>query len=86
MKNNILGNILTLIILSPILFLTVGIICITVQKPTRVLSSLLRLDLRVNDPIYILALLLFLLALIILALLEAICWFIAYRRIIDELF
>jgi hypothetical protein len=86
MKNNILGNILALIILSPILFLTVGIICVTVQKPTRVLSSLLRLDIRVNDPIYILALLLFLLALIILTLLEAICWFIAYRRIIDELF
>ena len=86
MIKNILGNILALILLSPILFLTVGIICITIQKPTFILLGLLRLDIRVNDPIYILALLLFLLALIILALLEAICWFIAYRRIIDELF
>lgn len=86
MKKSILANILALILLSPILFLTVGIICITVQKPTRVLSGLLNLNVQVTDPIYILALLLFLLALIILALLEAICWFIAYRRIIDELF
>ena len=86
MIKNILGNILALILLSPIFFLTVGIICITIQKPTFILLGLLRLDIRVNDPIYILALLLFFLALIVLALLEAICWFIAYRRIIDELF
>ena len=32
MIKNILGNILALILLSPILFLTVGIICITIQK------------------------------------------------------
>ena len=85
MKKSIIGNLSALMLWSSILFLAVGTICISIQKPTRVLSGLLGLNLQVNDPIYILVLLLLLFALILLALLAAICWFIAYLRIIDEL-